>query len=243
MRARLAHRQRAGEVPPEASGRWSLIRSYISREPSPEERQTALARCLLDRYGVLVREAAHAEGIPGGWAALYPVLRAMEEAGRIRRGYFVEGLGAAQFATGGAVDRLRAVREPEEAPRVILLAATDPANAYGAALPWPERASGRKPARMAGAVVVLVDGSLAAWMARNERQLLTFAESVTGRSAADVAREVARAMAASVGVKSRRALLIGEVDGMPAAESQMADALREADFILTSRGFLKRLGG
>jgi ATP-dependent Lhr-like helicase len=243
VRVRLAHRKRAGDVPPEASGRWSLVRSYVSREPSPEERQAALVQCLLERYGVLVRETAHAEGVPGGWAALYPVLRAMEEAGRIRRGYFVQGLGAAQFATGGAVDRLRAVREPEEAPRSVLLAATDPANAYGAALPWPERASGRKPARMAGAVVVLIDGVLAAWMARNERQLLTFAETVTGRSAADVGREVARTLAASVGMKGRRALLISEVDGMPAAESQMADALREAGFILTSRGFLKRLGG
>ena len=155
----------------------------------------------------------------------------------------MQGLGAAQFATGGAVDRLRAVREPEEAPRSVLLAATDPANAYGAALPWPERASGRKPARMAGAVVVLIDGMLAAWIARNERQLLTFAETVTGRSTADMGREVARALAASVGVKARRALLIGEVDGKPAAESSMADALREAGFIPTSRGFLKRLGG
>ena len=243
VRARPHRRQRTGDVPPEASGRWSLVRSYVSREPSPEERQAALARCLLDRYGVLVREAAHAEGVPGGWAALYAVLRAMEEAGRIRRGYFVEGLGAAQFATGGAVDRLRALREPSEDPRTVLLAATDPANPYGTALAWPERGSGRKPARMAGAVVVLVDGSAAAWMARNERQLLTFADAVKGRGSADVAREVAHALAASVGVRGRRALLIGEVDGVPAAESSMADALREAGFIPTSRGLLKRLDG
>jgi len=243
VRTRLHHRQCAGEVPPEASGRWSLVRSYVSREPSPEERQAALAQSLLDRYGILVREAAHAEGVPGGWSAIYPVLRAMEEAGRARRGYFVEGLGAAQFATGGAVDRLRALREPGEALCTFLLAATDPANPYGAALPWPERAGGRKPARMAGAVVVLVDGSLAAWMARNERQLLTFFDAVKGRSAADTAREIAHALAASVGVKGRRALLIGEVDGAPAAESPMAEALCEAGFFRTSRGFLKRVGG
>jgi ATP-dependent Lhr-like helicase len=243
VRARLHHRQRAGDVPPEASGRWSLVRSYVSREPSPEERQAALAQCLLDRYGMLVREAAHAEGVPGGWAALYPVLRAMEEAGRVRRGYFVEGLGAAQFATAGAVDRLRALRDPSEDPHTLLLAASDPANPYGTALPWPERASGRKPARMAGAVVVLVDGSLAAWMARNERQLLTFVDAVKGRSSADVAREIARALAASVGVKGRRALLIGEVDGVSAEASPMAEALQGAGFIRTSRGLLKRLGG
>lgn len=241
-RSRLPHRQRSGDVPPEASGRWSLVRSYVSREPSPEERQAARAQSLLDRYGIVVREAVHAEGVPGGWAALYPVLRAMEEAGQARRGYFVEGLGAAQFATGGAVDRLRALREPGETPRTLLLAATDPANPYGAALPWPEGAAGRKPARMAGAAVILVDGSLAAWMARNERQLLTFADQVRSRSAAEVTREIANSLAASVGVKGRRALLVGEVDGKPAAESPMSDALRSAGFIVTSRGLLKRFG-
>jgi len=243
VRTRRHQRQRVGDVPPEASGRWSLLRSYVSHEPSPEERQAALARSLLDRYGILVREAVHAEGVPGGWAALYPVLRAMEEAGRARRGYFVEGLGAAQFATGGAVDRLRALRELGEAPYTFFLAATDPANPYGAALPWPEGAAGRKPARMAGALVVMVDGSLAAWMGRNERQLLTFVDQVKNRSATEVAREIAHTLAASVGVKGRRALLIGEVDGRPAAESSMADALRGAGFIVTSRGLLKRVGG
>jgi len=243
VRARLQHRSRPGDVPPEASGRWSLVRSYVARAVSPEEREAALAQSLLDRYGIVVREAVHAEGAPGGWAALYPVLRAMEEAGRARRGYFVEGLGAAQFALGGAVDRLRTLREPGEAPRTLRLAATDPANPYGASLSWPDSTAGRKPARMAGAVVILVDGSLAAWMGRNERQLLTFVDQVTHRSAAAVTREIAHALAASVGVKGRRALLIGEVDGKPAAESPMADALQGAGFIATSRGLLKRLGG
>jgi len=103
--------------------------------------------------------------------------------------------------------------------------------------------AGRKPARMAGAAVILVDGSLAAWMARNERQLLTFVDQVKSRSATEVTREIAHTLAASVGVKGRRALLIGEVDGKPAAESPVADALRGAGFIVTSRGLLKRLGG
>jgi ATP-dependent Lhr-like helicase len=125
----------------------------------------------------------------------------------------------------------------------LLLAATDPANPYGTALPWPERASGRKPARMAGAVIVLVDGAPAAWMARNERQLLTFVDAVTSRAAADARQEIARALAATVGVRGRRSLLIGEVDGVPAAEAHMAEALRMSGFILTSRGFLKRLSG
>jgi ATP-dependent Lhr-like helicase len=96
---------------------------------------------------------------------------------------------------------------------------------------------------MAGAVIVLVDGAPAAWMARNERQLLTFVDAVMSRNAADARQEIARALAATVGVKGRRALLIGEVDGVPAAEAHMAEALRESGFILTSRGFLKRLGG
>jgi ATP-dependent Lhr-like helicase len=243
IRPRLHRRQRTGEMPPEASGRWSLVRSYVTREPSPEERQAALAQNLLDRYGVVVREAVRAEGVAGGWAGLYPVLRAMEDAGRVRRGYFVDGLGAAQFATSGAVDRLRGVREAGATPRAFSLAATDPANLFGAAVPWPERASGRKPARMAGALVVLVDGSLAAWMARGERQLLTFAEAVQGRGSADVAREIARALGASLSMRDRRALLIGEVDGMPVEGSRMAGPLQEAGFIRTSRGFLKRFGG
>jgi ATP-dependent Lhr-like helicase len=243
VRPRVHARTRTGEVPPEASGRWSLVRSYVTREPSMEERLAALAQSLLDRHGVLVREGAHAEGTPGGWTALYPVLRAMEEAGRIRRGYFVEGLGAAQFATTGAVDRLRTLREPGETPRTFLLSATDPASPYGTALQWPERASGRKPGRMAGAVVVLVDGALAAWMARGERQLLTFVDRVKGKDAPEVCREIARILANSVGVKGRRALLIGEVDGVPAVESPMAEALQAVGFIRTNRGLLKRIGG
>jgi ATP-dependent Lhr-like helicase len=96
---------------------------------------------------------------------------------------------------------------------------------------------------MAGAVVVLVDGSLAAWMARGERQLLTFANAVKGRTPAEVLREIACALAASLGARRRRALLIGEVDGVPAVESAMADALRRAGFVPTSRGFLRRFGG
>jgi ATP-dependent Lhr-like helicase len=167
----------------------------------------------------------------------------MEEAGRVRRGYFVEGLGAAQFATAGAVDRLRSLREPEEKPRTFLLAATDPASPYGSTLPWPERAGGRKPARMAGAVVVLVDGALAAWMARGERQLLTYAEGLEGRVAGEVRREIARVLTGSVGIRRRRALLIGEVDGVPAVDSPMAGPLTDAGFIRTSRGLLKRIGG
>src|SRR5450432_3158027 len=124
--------------PPTVGGRWSLL-----PEPSTDEtrRSHALAETLLDRYGVLTRGAVQAESVAGGFAAVYRVLKAFEDAGRCRRGYFVEGLGAAQFALPGAVDRLRTRAGPDaETPRAIVLAATDPANPYGAALPWPTRA-------------------------------------------------------------------------------------------------------
>ena len=151
--------------PPGSEGRWSLVADLAAAEVSPTERLHALAGALLQRYGVLTREDAVAEGVPGGFAALYPVLRAMEEAGKIRRGYFVDGLGASQFALPGAVDRLRGVRHGEH--RVVALAATDPANPYGVAIPWP--ASAGRTARVAGAFVVLNGG--AATLPRARRPL------------------------------------------------------------------------
>ena len=144
--------------PPEAAGRWSLVVPEAA-EGAPArvtERLHAQSLALLERHGVVTREAVATEGIEGGFAAVYPILRAMEDAGRIRRGYFVEGLGAAQFARAGALDRLRAVRDPAEPTAtgaVHLLAASDPANPYGAALPWPRRGeTDRRPLqRAAGA--------------------------------------------------------------------------------------------
>ena len=171
-------RRRPGRLtslgPPEAAGRWSLWSARCGRcgrrsrfgpagSPRPRPASTPSPPVLLERHGVLTREAVVAEGVVGGFSAVYPVLRALEEAGRIRRGYFVDGLGAAQFALPGAIDRLRTVREPAEPAdrgRVHLLAAADPANPYGAALAWPRRddADRRPLARAAGAYVVLVDG-------------------------------------------------------------------------------------
>ena len=128
--------------PPGSEGRWSLLPAAAG---TMAERGAALAQVLLARYGVLAREAVHAEGIAGGFSAVYPVLKAMEEAGRARRGYFVAGLGATQFALPGAEERLRALREPERGAAAAVLAATDPANPYGAALPRPARSA--RPAR------------------------------------------------------------------------------------------------
>src|SRR5207245_5242961 len=123
---RPVHVSRTG--PPEAAGRWSMVPLGVAGT----DRAHALALALLERHGVVTREAVLGEGVVGGFASVYPVLRAMEEAGKIRRGYFVEGLGAAQFALPGAVDRLRAERVPVEGPPLLLMAAAEPAHAYGA---------------------------------------------------------------------------------------------------------------
>ena len=143
-------------------------------------RAAATAEVLLERHGVVTRGAVQAEGVPGGFALVYKVLAALEEAGRARRGYFVERLGAAQFSTAGTVDRLRArtrretrATEPDD-PAVLVLAATDPANPYGAALAWPTTARGHRPGRKAGALVVLVDGELVVYVERGGRTVLLF---------------------------------------------------------------------
>jgi ATP-dependent Lhr-like helicase len=226
-------------LPHEAAGRWSLVSSVRGGPLPPAEALTAQARQLLDRHGVLTREAVLAEGSAGGFGALYGVLKAMEEAGHIRRGYFVAGRGATQFALPGAVDRLRALREPAEETRAVRLAASDPANPYGAALPWPERDPGRRPSRSAGAFVILVDGALAAWMGPGERQVLTAAAGLDGRSPADVARAVARALAREPG-GTGRPMVVEEVDGRPVAEAPLGPALLEAGFTATPSGYIRR---
>jgi ATP-dependent Lhr-like helicase len=156
--------------PPRAQGRWSLVDRDVRNDAvTPTGRAHALAVALLDRHGILTREAVRGEGHPGGFAAVYPVLKAMEESGRVRRGYFVEGLGGAQFALPGAVDRLRARRDPEgSSPAEVVLAATDPANPYGVALPWPVKG----PQRAAGAYVVLLDGLPALYLERGGKGLV-----------------------------------------------------------------------
>ncbi|MGK2965856.1 MAG: Lhr family helicase, partial [Tepidiformaceae bacterium] len=231
--------RRGGLVPPEAAGRWSL--TGIDEEPTvaPTVRAHATAQSLLERYGVLTREAVNAEGHAGGFAAMYPILKAMEEGGRVRRGYFVESLGGAQFALPGAVDRLRAAREPEDEPRVLVLAATDPANPYGAGLAWPKRDEAkRKPlARVAGAAVVIVDGEGVLYVERGGRGIVTLA-------GAEHELMVDAALTALVAHDpgGRRGLTIERVDGLPAAESPLAPALRSVGFVQGYKGFTYRAG-
>jgi ATP-dependent Lhr-like helicase len=160
--------------PPKAQGRWSLVDAELPLgEVTATQRGHALASALLDRHGVLTREAVRGEGHPGGFAGVYPVLRAMEESGRCRRGYFVAGLGGAQFALPGAVDRLRADRR-DSAHGALVLAATDPANAFGLSLPWPgaDAKSRGGPRRVAGAYVVLLDGVPCLYVEKGARGLV-----------------------------------------------------------------------
>jgi len=135
---------------------------------------------VLGCYGILTREMLARENIPGGFAALYPVLKAMEETGRIRRGYFVAGRGAAQFAAAGAEDRLRLrTRRLRDTDGVgcLILAVTDPASPWGSALPWPAMKTDQQLHRTAGALVFVTDGRLLAYLSRNDMHLTTFSES------------------------------------------------------------------
>jgi ATP-dependent Lhr-like helicase len=258
--------------PTTVAGRWSLLPTI---ESDATVRSYATAEMLLDRYGIVTRGSVVAEGVSGGFAGVYRVLAAAEESGRVRRGYFVEGLGAAQFATTGAVDRLRAQSRPlpdglepfgdrrqDRAPSAVVLAASDPANPYGAALGWPTRvadlsdesdspraatkpatvaaASGRstghKPGRKAGALVVLVDGGLTLYVERGGRTLLSWTdEPALLQSAAD-----ALALAVREGALGR--LTVEKADGASVLrpDHPLATALAEAGFHATPRGLRLR---
>jgi len=225
--------------PPTAAGRWSVL---PGRETDTTIRAHALAEVLLERHGVLTRGAVGAERVAGGFAAVYRVLSAFEDAGRVRRGYFVEGLGAAQFGSTGAVDRLRALARPigegpgEGTARTFVLAAADPANPYGAALSWPARAddaaSGHKPGRKAGALVVLVDGELALYVERGGRSLLSWTD------APDVLQSSADALALAVreGALGRLTVERADGEGVLSANHPLAAALAAAGFHATPRG-------
>jgi ATP-dependent helicase Lhr and Lhr-like helicase len=227
--------------PPTAAGRWSLL---PARDLDPTRRGHALAETLLDRHGVVTRGAVASERAPGGFAAVYRVLAAFEEVGRARRGYAVEGLGAAQFFVPGAVDRLRTYapgpgqrREPVAA---LVLAATDPANPYGAALSWPARpedvASGHKPGRKAGALVVLHDGSLVLYVERGGRSLLTWSDDP------EVLQPGVDALALAVreGQLGRLAVERADGTGVLTGDSALARALEQAGFHATPRGLRLR---
>ena len=271
-------------APPSAEGRWALVPGAVGAELAPPSRAdqgrplrpsalqgattkwaAAMTQQLLARHGVLTREAVSAESVPGGFGIVYPVLKGLEEHGRIRRGYFVAGLGATQFAMPGALDLLRSMRDAPDEVEVAVLAATDPANPYGATLKWTSRRStqnahgstgspralilspskdagsavsaldvvdaGRGPTRSVGATVILVDGALASYLARGDRQLITFLpEAEPDRS--KVGRAVARVLIdrARTGGDTPRGMLIEEIDGTAPSRHPLSPFLVEAGF-------------
>ena len=217
----------ASRFPPHAQGRWSLTSQLVHTGATETERHAAWAQLLLDRHGVITRSTVLAEGFPGGFSALYPVYRHLEETGQIRRGYFVEGLGGSQFALPGAVDRLRS----ESGTGLAVLAATDPANPYGGALPWPEVEDIRL-ARDAGAYVLIHDGELVGYLDRGRRGL-TLLDVTSDRFG-----EVSRALAEVAG-RHRRLTLV-TVNGEPAPKSPLAAPLSEWGFATAPRGLTYR---
>ncbi|WP_296601904.1 ATP-dependent helicase [Nocardioides sp.] len=222
--------------PPETAGRWALLPTI---DTDATRRAHATAERMLERHGVVTRGAVVSERVPGGFAAVYKVLSAFEDSGRCRRGYFVAGLGAAQFGTAGAVDRLRTFSEvpPDAKPTAVALAATDPANPYGAALPWPDSEGGHRPGRKAGAIVVLVDGVLTMYVERGGRTLLTWSDDA----------ELLAPAAASLAEAARRGSLgrmtVERADGeqlLGSGSTPLREALQAAGFVATPKGLRLR---
>ncbi|WP_433195161.1 ATP-dependent helicase [Nocardia sp. CA-107356] len=228
--------------PPAVAGRWSLLPERVADNTL---RAHATADTLLERYGVLTRGSVQNEGVPGGFALMYRVLTEFEDRGRCRRGYFVDSLGGAQFSTTDVVDRLRSfdtdrARQGSSGQRrstALALAASDPANPYGAALPWPKGPSegaGHRPGRKAGAIVVLIDGELTLYLERGGKTLLTFTEDPNTRQAA------AAALADLVRDRRVDSLVIDRVDGETVHGNTFAGFLTEAGFSTTPRGLRLR---
>jgi ATP-dependent Lhr-like helicase len=223
--------------PPAGAGRWSLVAPLREPAPTATEAAHASAMQLIERYGVVTREAVLAEGVTGGFASVYGVLKVLEERGQVRRGYFVDGLGAAQFALPGAVDRLRSARDtpdpaihPESVPAALVLASTDPAQPYGAALAWPETPG--RPARTATSIVVLRAGTPLVWFDRRSHHLVTFPDSAHDASWADALVELVKDGRA-------RSIEVRKVDGEAVAD-EIAAVLRAAGFVDGYRGLVVR---
>jgi len=241
-------------TPPTAQGRWSLNQAAFAETRATPAQQTvwshAVAQQLLARYGIVFRETAHAENLPGGFSAIYDVLKILEESGRVRRGYFAADLGATQFALPAAVDLLRSLRAPtqNDTHEIVMLAATDPANPYGALLRWPAVPDGSSSlTRSVGARVVLVDGALTAYIRRgNPNFQVLLPEEEPARS--QVARALSDFLVARVQRadnpegRGRTSMLITSVNGAPVAEHPLARYLLDAGFQPSPTGFNVRRG-
>ena len=225
---------RTAARPSSIGGRWSLLPSV---DTDAARRATVTAGLLLDRYGVVTRGAVQAEGVPGGFAQTYRVLAGFEEAGHCRRGYVIERLGAAQFAASATVDRLRTFAGLADPPprKAVTLAATDPANPYGAALGWPKRDEvSHRPGRKAGGLVVLVDGSLVLYLERGGRTVLCFTDD------SEVLRAAGSDLAATARARRLDTLTVEKVNGEGVYGTELALALQEAGFVATPRGYTLR---
>jgi ATP-dependent Lhr-like helicase len=211
-------------------GRWSRTDRLFA---GTAERR-ALAELLLERHGIVTRDGVRAEGIPGGYGAVYAELRALETLGLCRRGYFVEGLGGAQFALGGAVERLRELREAGDEPAAAVLAAADPAQPYGAALPWPRRA-GARAARVAGAQVVTIGGEAVLYVERGGRSLVPLRDPDDAWLVPALAALVAHVRRGGGPVRPSSRLAVERFDGRPVAESEVMPLLVAAGFLAGPR--------
>ena len=259
--ARRVHNQQAFRsrrtTPPTAQGRWSFNAAAFDEAAVTPQRVTewsaAMALQLLARYGVVFRETAHAENLPGGFSAIYDALKTLEESGRVRRGYFAADLSATQFAMPGAVDLLRSLRPGTsnvdgDKHEVVMLAASDPANPYGTLLRWPAPPEeGSSLTRSVGARVVLVDGALTAYMRRGNPNLqVLLPEEEPQRS--QYARALAEFLVAQVQRddnpegRGRTSMLIASINGVPVAEHPMARVLLDAGFHAAPMGFNVRRG-
>jgi len=209
------------------AGRWSLL----PRESvNPTISMLSWVENLFDRYGVVSRDVAAAEQVPGGFAAIAPMLRRMEAAGRVLRGRFVTGLGPAQFAEKSCIERLRELATaPSGEP--VALSAGDPANPFGWLWPWPAHPSGIRPARRGGALVVISNGMLASYLSQSGRQLLTFFDHSATADAG------LRALAASLKRESRRTFTLENIDGKPAYASPLTDGLAAVGFSRVPKGY------
>lgn len=233
---RLAGAGGVRATPPTVAGRWSRLPTPIDNVTA---RTLARAEVLLDRYGIVTRGVAAAEDVPGGFAGLYRVYSQAEETGVLRRGYFIEHLGAAQFGATATVDRLRATGAGEREPVALVLAATDPAQPYGAALTWPDRpqgedgsARGHQPGRKAGALVILRDGELVMYVERGGRTVLTWTEEPVALEAATAA------LAGAVRAGALGRLTVSKADGadLLGSGSPLVSALLAAGFHMTPKG-------
>jgi ATP-dependent Lhr-like helicase len=229
-RPRRFSRQRTTAITA-TQGRWSLVDRLFSGDPD----RRALAELLLERQGIVTRDGVRAEGIQGGYGAVYGELKALETLGLCRRGYFVEGLGGAQFALGGAVERIRELRPREDdEPEPLVLAAADPAQPYGGVLPWPRRA-GARAARVAGAYVVLLGGEPALFVERGGRSLVPLRDPEE-----EWLRKALAALVEHTRVRTRKRLAVERFDGEPVGESPFLPLLVEAGFLAGPRRVVLR---